>query len=64
MFFLCSNVAFAAGPDEEPVVFCGKTYGRIVPPNGPQGFGWDPIFMPAGYEVTFAQVGPLFSSSR
>lgn len=39
--FAACNVAFSAGPDDEPVVFCGKTYGTIVAPDGDAGFGWD-----------------------
>lgn len=37
-------------------VFCGKTYGTIVHPDGDAGFGWDGIFKPAGYNVTFARM--------
>ena len=28
----------------------GKVDGKIVPPRGPPDFGWDPIFLPDGYE--------------
>jgi inosine triphosphate pyrophosphatase len=30
--------------------------GRIVTPVGDNGFGWDPIFQPDGYEKTFAEM--------
>lgn len=33
----------------------GKITGKIVPPRG-EGFGFDPIFMPEGHMVTFAQM--------
>lgn len=36
--------AFSAGVDHEPVLFEGKTKGRIVDPRGPRHFGWDPCF--------------------
>jgi len=36
--------AFSAGPGEEPILFQGRTPGKIVPPRGPPDFGWDPIF--------------------
>lgn len=32
--------AFAAGPGAEPVVFDGRTAGRIVPARGDTAFGW------------------------
>lgn len=34
----------------------GATTGRIVEPRGDGGFGWDPIFQPAGGERTFAEL--------
>ena len=36
--------------------FEGVVKGRIVAPRGEQGFGWDPIFQPNGYEKTFAEM--------
>ncbi|KAL2913112.1 nucleoside triphosphate pyrophosphohydrolase ham1 [Polyrhizophydium stewartii] len=40
----------------EPVLFEGRTNGRIVPPRGPTHFGWDPIFMPDGFDQTYAEM--------
>lgn len=37
--------------------FEGHISGRIVMPLGETSFGWDPIFQPDGYEVTFAEMG-------
>ncbi|KAK3187795.1 hypothetical protein Dsin_027356 [Dipteronia sinensis] len=54
-YALCA-FAFALGPDSEPVTFLGKTPGKIVPPRGPNDFGWDPIFQPDGYEQTYAEM--------
>lgn len=34
----------------------GEIKGKIVPPKGKNGFGWDKIFMPNGYKKTFAQM--------
>lgn len=40
--------------------FHGSTEGAIVePPRGENGFGYDPVFVPAGRELTFAQLGPV-----
>ncbi|KAL7565318.1 hypothetical protein ACA910_014603 [Epithemia clementina (nom. ined.)] len=39
-------VAFASDPDKTPIVFVGKTFGKIVMPRGRLDFGWDPVFQP------------------
>ncbi|KAL8640566.1 MAG: hypothetical protein Q9228_002518 [Teloschistes exilis] len=36
--------AYCEGPGQDPLVFDGRVTGKIVPPRGPQNFGWDPIF--------------------
>jgi XTP/dITP diphosphohydrolase len=37
----------------------GAVYGRLTDsPRGTGGFGYDPIFVPDGFEVTTAQMGP------
>lgn len=37
--------------------FLGETTGHIAPqPRGERGFGWDPIFIPNGYNQTFAEL--------
>lgn len=48
--------AFCEGPDAEPVTFVGRCNGKIVPPQGDNAFGWDPVFMPDGYDQTFAEI--------
>ena len=40
---LCT-FAYSAGPGTEPVLFEGRTDGKIVPARGPPKFGWDPVF--------------------
>ena len=38
-------------------IFSGVVEGRIVhPPRGRNGFGYDPIFQPDGFELTFAEM--------
>jgi XTP/dITP diphosphohydrolase len=40
-------------------VFLGEVEGNIAPePRGSGGFGWDPIFVPAGHTETYAELGP------
>jgi len=44
--------------NEEGVIhyFEGKIDGKIVEPRGTNGFGWDAIFQPNGFEKTFAEM--------
>ena len=52
------TIAYAAGPDAEPVLFQGITKGRIVQARGPANFGWDPIFEPEHESgLTYAEMG-------
>lgn len=53
--FCCTLVL--AWPDGEDVVFPGVMEGRVVwPMRGSQGHGYDPIFQPKGYEITFGEM--------
>ena len=46
-----------AWPDGEAEVFEGKVFGTLVwPPRGDKGFGYDPMFQPDGYDVTFGEM--------
>lgn len=37
----------------------GYVYGRIIDnPKGENGFGYDPVFVPDGFDVTFAEMSP------
>jgi XTP/dITP diphosphohydrolase len=37
--------------------FEGRVAGRIVfPPRGDKGFGYDPVFLPDGFERTFGEM--------
>lgn len=41
--------------------------GRVVPPRGNGGFGWDTIFLPDGSEKTYAEIketNPAFNTIR
>ncbi|CAG8671000.1 20696_t:CDS:2, partial [Racocetra persica] len=50
-YALCT-FAYSAKPGTEPVLFEGRTNGKIVPPRGATNFGWDPIFQPDGFDQT------------
>ena len=53
--FCCTLVL--AGPSGEDLVFEGKSHGSLVwPGRGEQGHGFDPIFMPDGYNITFGEM--------
>lgn len=53
--FCCTLVL--AGPRGEDLVFEGKSHGSLVwPGRGEQGHGFDPIFMPDGYNITFGEM--------
>ena len=46
-----------AWPDGPAVVVEGRVDGTLVfPPRGSRGFGYDPIFIPQGYDLTFAEM--------
>jgi XTP/dITP diphosphohydrolase len=48
-----------AWPDGEEAMFRGEAHGRLVwPPRGERGFGYDPMFVPDGYEMTFGEMSP------
>ena len=48
-----------AWPDGEVALFEGKVYGHLIwPPRGTRGFGYDPMFVPDGHELTFGEMEP------
>jgi XTP/dITP diphosphohydrolase len=48
-----------AWPDDQCEVFEGKVFGTLVDaPRGHLGFGYDPIFQPTGYAITFGEMDP------
>ena len=53
--FCCTLVI--AWPDGHDEVFEGIAPGEIIwPPRGDQGHGYDPIFLPEGHEISFAEM--------
>ncbi len=55
--FRCT-IALLVG-DYEPRFFNGTVEGSIIEhPDGSQGFGYDPLFRPDGWDCTFAQAAP------
>lgn len=55
-FVCCIALAFPKGKVE---TFFGFVEGKIGrEPKGRMGFGYDPVFYPAGYDETFAEMSP------
>ncbi len=45
--------------EKGPQFFEGKVFGNLLTENkGFKGFGYDPIFVPNGHEITFAEMPP------
>lgn len=56
-YFIC--VLALAWPDGHVETFEGRINGQIVEPaRGLNGFGYDPIFIPNGYNTTFGEFDP------
>jgi XTP/dITP diphosphohydrolase len=48
-----------AWPDGAIEAFRGEVYGELTwPSRGERGFGYDPIFVPDGYDQTFGELDP------
>ena len=54
--FQCA-IAMADG-GQTPIAAAGAVEGRIArAPSGEEGFGYDPVFVPDGFDTTFAKLG-------
>ena len=61
-FFVCA--LSLSWPNGRNITVSDKIDGRFSwPPKGNNGFGYDPIFKPFGYEQTFAEMDPQFKHS-
>ena len=57
-YFFCALAV--AWPDLHVEVFEGRVEGALTwPMRGDKGFGYDPIFMPRGYDMTFGEMEPV-----
>jgi XTP/dITP diphosphohydrolase len=56
-YFICTLAL--AWPDGHDELFEGRVYGSLTwPPRGTMGFGYDPVFIPVGKALTFAEIDP------
>ena len=56
-FFACAIALYNPEKDFKKT-FEGRVHGNIVDPRGEGGFGYDPIFMPKGFDKTFGEMLP------
>jgi len=60
--FICCMTLF--WPSGKKYSSTGIAYGAIsLKKKGKNGFGYDPIFIPDGYDLTFAEMKPKFKMS-
>jgi XTP/dITP diphosphohydrolase len=53
---VCAVAVAGAGGNVN--VFVGEVRGTVADqPRGERGFGWDPIFVPEGQDLTYAEMG-------
>ena len=56
-YFNCTLALY--WPDGHHEAFDGQVEGHLVwPPRGHRGFGYDPMFVAKGYEITFGEMDP------
>lgn len=56
-YFICALAL--VWPDGEHAAFEGRVDGALVwPARGTKGFGYDPIFQPKGFSITFGEMEP------
>ena len=56
-YFVCALCL--AWPDGHTEAFQGEVHGNLVwPARGDRGFGYDPMFIPTGFDFTFGEMDP------
>lgn len=57
--YQCAVVLVRSADDPDPIVAHGTWEGRVLTmPRGTGGFGYDPIFLPDGFDKTVAELDP------
>ena len=55
--FFTTSISLTLNPSHH-IIFLGRINGRVsLKPRGKNGFGYDPIFIPDNYKITFAEMG-------
>ena len=61
--FRCVIALAQAGEYTQPHIFEGSCEGRIAQSaSGEHGFGYDPLFIPNGFNISFGELGPEIKS--
>jgi XTP/dITP diphosphohydrolase len=62
-YFIAVLVVLRHADDPAPLVAEGRWHGRILEaPRGEGGFGYDPLFLPAGHELGAAELDPALKN--
>ena len=52
-------LALCTPGEKDAATFAGNVHGTLTwPPRGEKGFGYDPIFIPDGHDITFGEMDP------
>jgi XTP/dITP diphosphohydrolase len=62
-FFICVLALVRSTDDPTPLVVEGRWHGRVLETaSGAQGFGYDPLFLPDGQQVSAAELDPVLKN--
>jgi len=62
-FFICVLVLLRAADDPTPIIVEGRWHGRILrQARGRHGFGYDPLFLPDGQQLSSAELDPALKN--
>ncbi len=63
-FFICALVLLRRADDPTPLIVESRWHGRILDASrGEHGFGYDPLFLPHGQQVSAAELEPSLKNS-
>ena len=62
-FFICALALLRHADDPAPLIAEGRWHGRMLTaPRGAQGFGYDPLFLPANQTLSAAELDPALKN--
>ncbi|TAL87490.1 MAG: RdgB/HAM1 family non-canonical purine NTP pyrophosphatase, partial [Rhodanobacter sp.] len=61
--FICALVLLRRTDDPTPLIVEGRWHGQVLDaPRGTQGFGYDPLFLPHGQQLSAAELDPVLKN--